>query len=234
LQTTNGSERRRKTTHQIPSFKLSKDVLHDLVNIIEEESNAVRMNERCRVTYKFKVKQREDETKTDDSAYFLTQNVIRPDLKSIELRLYSDKKEISIYIYMNKPDSFIEIEGTDVTWVYGMASRIKAIFENPNSKRRVNDFFNSKKVLLVCILPSVLLGILHAIYLSNSLYGKVSSLICWPISYSIFLYLVFRWFFPRVETEYTRQAKIRKAILGGIGAIITTALVTLILRLLGI
>jgi hypothetical protein len=219
LQTTSSSGKRSKVT-KIPAFKLSYDVLRDLCKTIDRECSVIKnVNQYCNVIYKFKVKPEDTEMKTNDSTDFLSQDIIRLDLQHIVLRLYSDDKEFTVNISFHTPGSYIFVEGNDFTWVDGIASRLKDIFIHPNRRRRVNDFFNSEKVLLVCIPPSILFGILHAIYLSDSLYTKISSLICWPITYSIFLYLLFRWLYPKIETEYTVQARFRRTMVTILSAI---------------
>ena len=136
----------------IPSFKLRKQVLEQLVDIIENQYQHIEDKDKySTVKYIFKVKQRGREIETNNPTNFLSKDIIRPDLEYIKLILQSDPIKIDVGIHFDiSNSSSINVEGNESNDVESISRRLEKVFDNPDIKS-FNYIFHSKKKWLIYI-----------------------------------------------------------------------------------
>lgn len=202
----------------IPSFKLRKQVLEQLVDIIENQYQQIKNKDKySTVKYIFKVKQRGREIETNNPTNFLSKDIIRPDLEYIKLILQSNPIKIDVGIRFDRPDSSINVEGNESNHVEDMSIRLKKVFDNPDIKS-FNYIFHSKKKWLIYIPIGLSLAIVNAITYPL-LILKIIYSISWTFLISLILDLLFGRLYPRIETEGIKEIKIRKFVWWSIVAI---------------
>jgi len=202
----------------IPSFKLRKQVLEQLVDIIENQYQQIKDKDKySTVKYIFKVKQRGREIETNNPTNFLSKDIIRPDLEYIKLVLQSDPIKIDVDIRFDIPNSSINVEGNESNHVESISRRLENVFDNPDIKN-FNYIFHSKKKWLIYIPIGLVLAIVNAITYPL-LILKIIYSISWMFLISLILDLLFGRLYPRIEIEETKEIKIRKFIWWSIVAI---------------
>jgi hypothetical protein len=201
----------------IPSFKLRKQVLEQLVDIIEYQYLQIKDKEHSTIKYIFKVKQRGREIETNNPTDFLSKDIIRPDLEYIKLVLKSDPIKIEVAIRFDMPNSLIKVEGNESNYVENISIRLEKVFDNPDIKSS-NYIFHSKKKWLIYIPIGLVLAIVNAITYPL-LILKIIYSISWTFLISLILDLLFGRLYPRIEIEETKEIKIRKFIWWSIVAI---------------
>jgi hypothetical protein len=202
----------------IPSFRLRKQVLEQLVDIIEYQYQQIKDKDKhSTVKYIFKVKQRGREVVTNNSTNFLSEDIIRPDLEYIKLILRSDPIKIDVGICFDIPNSSIKVEGNQSNNVESISRRLEKVFDNPEIKS-FNYIFHSKQKWLIYIPIGLILAIVNAITYPL-LILKIIYSISWTFLISLILDLLFVRLYPRIEIEQTKEIKIRKFIWWGIVSI---------------
>jgi hypothetical protein len=202
----------------IPSFKLRKQVLEQLVDIIENQYQEIKDKDKYSAAkYIFKVKQREREIETNNPTKFLSKDIIRPDLEYIELILQSDPIRIDVGIRLDIRNSSINVKGNESNHVEIISRRLEKVFDNPDIKS-FNYIFNSKKKWLIYIPIGLVLAIVNAITYPLLILQIMYS-ISWTFLISLILDLSFGRLYPRIEIEQTKEIKIRKFIWWSIVAI---------------
>ena len=202
----------------ITSFKLRKQVLEQLVDIIENQYQEIKDKDKySAVKYIFKVKKIEREIETNNPRIFLSKDTIRPDLEYIELILQSDPIKIDVGIRFDIPNSSINVEGNESNHVEIISRRLEKVFDNPDIKS-YNYIFNSKKKWLIYIPIGLVLAIVNAITYPLLILQIIYS-ISWMFLISLILDLSFGRLYPRIEIEQTKEIKIRKFIWWSIVAI---------------
>jgi hypothetical protein len=196
----------------IPSFKLRKQVLEQLVDIIENQYQHIEDKDKySTVKYIFKVKQRGREIETNNPTNFLSKDIIRPDLEYIKLILQSDPIKIDVGIHFDiSNSSSINVEGNESNDVESISRRLEKVFDNPDIKSS-NFIFHSKKKWLIYIPIGLVLAIVNAITYPL-LILKIIYSISWTFLISLILDLLFGRLYPRIEIEGTKEIKIRKFI----------------------
>jgi hypothetical protein len=196
----------------IPSFKLRKQVLEQLVDIIENQYQHIEDKDKySTVKYIFKVKQRGREIETNNPTNFLSKDIIRPDLEYIKLILQSDPIKIDVGIHFDiSNSSSINVEGNESNDVESISRRLEKVFDNPDIKSS-NFIFHSKKKWLIYIPIGLVLAIVNAITYPL-LILKIIYSISWTFLISLILDLLFGRLYPRIEIEGTKEIKIRKYI----------------------
>ena len=203
----------------IPSFRLRKRVLEQLVDIIEYQYQQIKDKDKYSVVkYIFKVKQRGRQVETNNPTNFLSKDIIRPDLEYIKLILQSDPIKIDVGIRFDIANSSsINVEGNESNHVESISRRLENVFDNPNIKS-FNYIFHSKKKWLIYIPIGLVLAIVNAIAYPL-LILKIIYSISWAFLISLILDLLFGRLYPRIEIEGTKEIKIRKFIWWSIVAI---------------
>jgi hypothetical protein len=203
----------------IPSFRLRKRVLEQLVDIIEYQYQQIKDKDKhSAVKYIFKVKQSGREVETNNPTNFLSKDIIRPDLEYIKLILQSDPIKIDVGIRFDIANSSsINVEGNESNHVESISRRLENVFDNPNIKSS-NYIFHSKKKWLIYIPIGLVLAIVNAIAYPL-LILKIIYSISWAFLISLILDLLFGRLYPRIEIEGTKEIKIRKFIWWSIVAI---------------
>lgn len=203
----------------IPSFKLRKQVLEQLVDIIENQYQHIEDKDKySTVKYIFKVKQRGREIETNNPTNFLSKDIIRPDLEYIKLILQSDPIKIDVGIHFDiSNSSLINVEGNESNDVESISRRLEKVFDNPDIKS-FNYIFHSKKKWLIYIPIGLSLAIVNALTYPL-LILKIIYSISWTFLISLILDLLFGRLYPRIEIEQTKEIKIRKFIWWSIVAI---------------
>ena len=203
----------------IPSFRLRKRVLEQLVDIIEYQYQQIKDKDKySAVKYIFKVKQSGREVETNNPTNFLSKDIIRPDLEYIKLILQSDPIKIDVGIRFDIANSSsINVEGNESNHVESISRRLENVFDNPNIKS-FNYIFHSKKKWLIYIPIGLVLAIVNAIAYPL-LILKIIYSISWAFLISLILDLLFGRLYPRIEIEGTKEIKIRKFIWWSIVAI---------------
>ena len=203
----------------IPSFRLRKRVLEQLVDIIEYQYQQIKDKDmHSAVKYIFKVKQRGRQVETNNPTNFLSKDIIRPDLEYIKLILQSDPIKIDVGIRFDIANSSsINVEGNESNHVESISRRLENGFDNPNIKS-FNYIFHSKKKWLIYIPIGLVLAIVNAIAYPL-LILKIIYSISWAFLISLILDLLFGRLYPRIEIEGTKEIKIRKFIWWSIVAI---------------
>ena len=203
----------------IPSFRLRKRVLEQLVDIIEYQYQQIKDKDKySAVKYIFKVKQRGRQVETNNPTNFLSKDIIRPDLEYIKLILQSDPIKIDVGIRFDIANSSsINVEGNESNHVESISRRLENVFDNPNIKS-FNYIFHSKKKWLIYIPIGLVLAIVNAIAYPL-LILKIIYSISWAFLISLILDLLFGRLYPRIEIEGTKEIKIRKFIWWSIVAI---------------
>jgi hypothetical protein len=202
----------------IPSFRLRKRVLEQLVDIIEYQYQQIKDKDKHSTSkYIFKVKQRGREIETNNTTNFLSKDIIRPDLEYIKLVLKSDPIKIEVAIRFDMPNSLIKVEGNESNYVENISRCLEKVFDNPDIKSS-NYIFHSKKKWLIYIPIGLVLAILNAITYPL-LILKIIYSISWTFLISLILDLLFGRLYPRIEIEETKEIKIRKFIWWSIVAI---------------
>jgi hypothetical protein len=203
----------------IPSFKLRKQVLEQLVDIIENQYQHIEDKDKySTVKYIFKVKQRGREIETNNPTNFLSKDIIRPDLEYIKLILQSDPIKIDVGIHFDiSNSSSINVEGNESNDVESISRRLEKVFDNPDIKS-FNYIFHSKRKWLIYIPIGLSLAIVNALTYPL-LILKIIYSISWTFLISLILDLLFGWLYPRIEIEETKEIKIRKFIWWSIVAI---------------
>jgi hypothetical protein len=196
----------------IPSFKLRKQVLEQLVDIIENQYQHIEDKDKySTVKYIFKVKQRGREIETNNPTNFLSKDIIRPDLEYIKLILQSDPIKIDVGIHFDiSNSSSINVEGNESNDVESISRRLEKVFDNPDIKS-FNYIFHSKKKWLIYIPIGLVLAIVNAITYPL-LILKIIYSISWMFLISLILDLLFGRLYPRIEIEEIKEIKIRKFI----------------------
>jgi hypothetical protein len=196
----------------IPSFKLRKQVLEQLVDIIENQYQHIEDKDKySTVKYIFKVKQRGREIETNNPTNFLSKDIIRPDLEYIKLILQSDPIKIDVGIHFDiSNSSSINVEGNESNDVESISRRLEKVFDNPDIKS-FNYIFHSKKKWLIYIPIGFVLAIVNAITYPL-LILKIIYAISWMFLISLILDLLFGRLYPRIEIEEIKEIKIRKFI----------------------
>jgi hypothetical protein len=196
----------------IPSFKLRKQVLEQLVDIIENQYQHIEDKDKySTVKYIFKVKQRGREIETNNPTNFLSKDIIRPDLEYIKLILQSDPIKIDVGIHFDiSNSSSINVEGNESNDVESISRRLEKVFDNPDIKS-FNYIFHSKKKWLIYIPIGLVLAIVNAITYPL-LILKIIYAISWMFLISLILDLLFGRLYPRIEIEEIKEIKIRKFI----------------------
>jgi hypothetical protein len=196
----------------IPSFKLRKQVLEQLVDIIENQYQHIEDKDKySTVKYIFKVKQRGREIETNNPTNFLSKDIIRPDLEYIKLILQSDPIKIDVGIHFDiSNSSSINVEGNESNDVESISRRLEKVFDNPDIKS-FNYIFHSKKKWLIYIPIGFVLAIVNAITYPL-LILKIIYSISWMFLISLILDLLFGRLYPRIEIEEIKEIKIRKFI----------------------
>lgn len=196
----------------IPSFKLRKQVLEQLVDIIENQYQHIEDKDKySTVKYIFKVKQRGREIETNNPTNFLSKDIIRPDLEYIKLILRSDPIKIDVGIHFDiSNSSSINVEGNESNDVESISRRLEKVFDNPDIKS-FNYIFHSKKKWLIYIPIGLVLAIVNAITYPL-LILKIIYSISWTFLISLILDLLFGRLYPRIEIEEIKEIKIRKFI----------------------
>jgi hypothetical protein len=196
----------------IPSFKLRKQVLEQLVDIIENQYQHIEDKDKySTVKYIFKVKQRGREIETNNPTNFLSKDIIRPDLEYIKLILRSDPIKIDVGIHFDiSNSSSINVEGNESNDVESISRRLEKVFDNPDIKS-FNYIFHSKKKWLIYIPIGLVLAIVNAITYPL-LILKIIYSISWMFLISLILDLLFGRLYPRIEIEEIKEIKIRKFI----------------------
>jgi hypothetical protein len=196
----------------IPSFKLRKQVLEQLVDIIENQYQHIEDKDKySTVKYIFKVKQRGREIETNNPTNFLSKDIIRPDLEYIKLILQSDPIKIDVGIHFDiSNSSSINVEGNESNDVESISRRLEKVFDNPDIKSS-NFIFHSKKKWLIYIPIGLVLAIVNAITYPL-LILKIIYSISWMFLISLILDLLFGRLYPRIEIEEIKEIKIRKFI----------------------
>lgn len=196
----------------IPSFKLRKQVLEQLVDIIENQYQHIEDKDKySTVKYIFKVKQRGREIETNNPTNFLSKDIIRPDLEYIKLILRSDPIKIDVGIHFDiSNSSSINVEGNESNDVESISRRLEKVFDNPDIKSS-NFIFHSKKKWLIYIPIGLVLAIVNAITYPL-LILKIIYSISWMFLISLILDLLFGRLYPRIEIEEIKEIKIRKFI----------------------
>jgi hypothetical protein len=202
----------------IPSFKLRKQVLEQLVDIIENQYQQIKDKDKySTVKYIFKIKQRGREIETNNPTNFLSKDIIRPDLEYIKLILQSDPIKINVGIRFDTPNSSINVEGNESNHVESISRHLENVFDNPTIKS-FNYIFHSKRKWLIYIPIGLSLAIVNALTYPL-LILKIIYSISWTFLISLILDLLFGWLYPRIEIEETKEIKIRKFIWWSIVAI---------------
>jgi hypothetical protein len=202
----------------IPSFRLRKRVLEQLVDIIEYQYQQIKDKDKySAVKYIFKVKQRGREVETNNPTNFLSKDIIRLDLEYIKLVLKSDPIKIDVGIRFDMPNSSIKVEGNESNRVESISRCLEKVFDNPDIKC-FNYIFHSKQKWLIYIPIGLVLAIVNAITYPL-LILKIIYSISWAFLISLLLDLLFGRLYPRIEIEGTKEIKIRKFIWWSIVAI---------------
>jgi hypothetical protein len=206
---------------KIPSIRLTTSLLEDLVEIIDREYRDIKKeNESASITYT--IEEKDGELQKENSTNFL-RHAISPDLRSIYIRLYSKDLKISVKIYLRLPwpYSYTEVEGSDSRYVEGISAQLTRVFNNRKYKTH-NDFFHSKKSLIISVPIGFAVGMLYSMAIDDPS-GKAINLIIWPIVIPFnFHFWFFPTLYPKVETEYSRTVKFRKLILSVLGGLAIT------------
>jgi hypothetical protein len=142
---------------------------------------------------------------------------LTPDTKQIVFHLHSENKKIIVVlvnsIYHN---SQFMVEGNESTWVHGKSDMLSRLLAK--SKTR-NDFFHHPKRWIAYIPVGVFFAIITGFVISNESLGRLITFLAWSIFYPLNFNYFFGWLYPKNETEYSRQVRLRKKILGGVSVI---------------
>lgn len=216
-----------KIKSKIIGCRITKDVLEEVSKVIEEEYQESKSTDKySKGNYSFKVRQREREYTTDNRSNFLSNTTLRHDLMEVDVHLYSSNTDVTVRLLLSTTmfDSYIEVTSNNLTKLNGINGRLETIFSEPKTKTR-NYLFHSRRSWLISYLIILPLMAFNPLFSQNSLSEKLVSVLVWSLGPSFLLKYFFTWLFPKIETEYIIQLKIRKAVL--------FAIVTIGLTLLG-
>lgn len=209
-----------KITSKIIGCRITKDVLDEVSKVIDEEYQEAKSTDKySTIRYSFKVRQRDREYATDNRTNFISNNIIRPDLSLVNMQLYSRNIDVIARLHLSiMDDSYIEIKSNNLTKLNGINGRIESIFSEPTIKTR-NYLFHSRWSWVISYMIAISLNVFNPLFFQYSIFDRFVWILFWSISLSIILKFFFTWLFPKVETQYSIQVKIRKAVLASIIAI---------------
>jgi hypothetical protein len=142
-----------KRTIEVSSVKLSKDLITDLVEIVDEHyQDCKTLDKYATVTYNYEYTtgRKKSKIETHNRDNFLSYDIVRTDLLKIQLHLDSKSPRIWVLIIAKPGTIHIEVSGINFTQVNGITSRIEEILDSPKAKT-FNWFFHSKRAYLYCI-----------------------------------------------------------------------------------
>lgn len=207
-----------KIKKQIPSLRVSKNLLIELCGILEKEYQSKKPEKEPAIyglTYKFS---NSDVSIQENKSKLFVENVPET-IGDIKLSLELEEASIEVTIEDTRYYDWntFSISGEDSTWVFGMAKRLEQIFEK---YKTMNHIFHTKKGYSVYALCSFGLFLLTFVGVINSGYQPEESSI--EISAGLiggnvfFMTLLFLWppmfkrAFPILEKKDSRQATIKR------------------------
>jgi hypothetical protein len=226
---------------RIPSIRLlnpPNNLIQELCIFLRNEHKALDKKEKENATFQFvrhtrKGAKKEEQEYTSPEAF--ANIYISKDVEQITMYLRTQSKSVWIDISMDSMilnESHFSVEGFDTDWVHGRTTELQTLFQkfSPNTDlyhdwRKALPIYASIVTAQTVVLYLWLLTtdqFFRAFYEIVIIGVSIMSIVGW--------YFLFRWLFPRVETEHMRRPKVRKAVLGLIGAIIVTILAEVIMQ----
>jgi len=224
-----------KVIVKIKSVKLTKNLIEQLCDILENQYNEFKKNNDDSIAWlKFSLGSETKEIETEDGKSFQKHNIPR-NFNEIKMRFHSLEKEIIINLMKDIEFYELTVTGMDSMWVNGLARKLEDVFQQ---NKTINNFFYSKKAGIIFYIVSI--GLISAIYFIFSpflpsgfqvddflkmgfisvvivaLIGVISMLVALVWFYSL------QWFFPRIEIEDSIQVKIRYWVLLIVIGVIST------------
>lgn len=236
---------------KIPTIRLSKILLRELCDILNNEYTELKKTEKDYVYWlSFEMTTTAKKIQTANSDSFLKYDLPHTFIE-IELTLHSKDKSINITFYEPSflPSQFT-VGGTDSVWVNGLTRQFEEIFQKHKTS---NHFYHSKKswLLFLGLTITVLIGTYLLVDpfgslldladttedIDSSIIALLTILRTAAMSGSALSYLlwenVFRWLFPIIEVENSIQLRVRQKIvillLAVVGSIIGGGISSLIL-----
>jgi hypothetical protein len=142
------SDDKEKRSIQIASIRLTKEIIEDVVTIIDECYVGLKTTDTdSSVMYRYHLEGRGKEFETPNRANFLARDIIRPDLTEVELTLASKNLQISV-LFNLQGTSYINVAGLSPTEVDGVTSRLESACYNPKNRTK-NYLFHQGRMFLV-------------------------------------------------------------------------------------
>lgn len=224
-----------KSHKQIPTLKLSKNLLKDMCEALESQRTLQDPNNKFSlygVEYSFD--NAESSISEKESKLFL--DSVPNEIGKIEMSLRNEKGRIHIELSNSElyDYNYFSVSGEDATWVYGITEKLERIFKQHKTR---NYIFHTKKGWGVYALCAI--GLFFTIYFPlnhivtssdpNSLPPAlfIAGLIS-GISISTVWPSIFKRVFPPLELENSLQSKFKNLIpvfiVGVFSSIIASAL----------
>jgi hypothetical protein len=224
----------------IQTIKLSNRLLKELCLMLNEEYERMEQSKEEPTLLLLAERKMEHTATANYNFKEFAEIEIPVDLRRIILQVRSHRKSIWIEIDATNgmlSESYYTVEGTDMMWIHGMRGSLEDIFIK--YRTRLNNFFQDWRksspvyALIVAGQTAVLYLWLMTIDASFRLFLDIT-IIGVSIMSAAAWHLLFRWLFPRTEMEHMGRLRVRKAVLGGIGAIIISLIALFISRFLPI
>jgi hypothetical protein len=204
----------------IHSIRLSLDLLRIVFRIINEEYESIKsVYPYCELTIVYTGRNK------DQYHYYDTQSFLDhvkdvhnlKNFKQISLWLSGSKeKDLKMELNIGNFESSYTVSGTDSKWVREVRQHLAEEFAKHKTR---NDFFHLKKTWIIWFIIGLILALLYSRYIPNPLLGYAINVLFWTGGFAFYLIWLFTWLFPKIETEYMIQTKIRKWVLGGLATI---------------
>lgn len=225
-----------KTRKQIPTIKLSKNLLEDLCKTLDAEFKKVNQkaeSEKYGVEYEFS----NSNTLVNEKESKLFLENVPIELGRIEMSLESEKGNVTIEFSNSKYFEWnrFSVSGEDSTWVFGITKNLEQVFNRYKTK---NYIFHTKKgwgIYLLCAVGlffSLFIPLNHQITPSDPKEegvsaGVIAIMLSMTSVWAVWPY-IFKRAFPILELENSLQSKLKNLvvvfIIGVISSIIASAL----------
>ena len=196
---------------------MNKDFIYQLSNRLEEETKKIPPEENPDITYTIYYG-KEDEKETPNVEKF---RILMQDRKVKEARIwiYSTSKKIYTHIQDYKIGCEVKNENAiDDNWAIGVRTRLFEIFERHKAIR--HSLTTARLVPLSLLISACFSYIIFLIIdrTSKIEYNDNFVIFLVVLTFDILLgvFYLFRWLFPKIETEFMERIKFRKMILAGI------------------
>lgn len=226
-----------RTTLESKAIKINEKLLTEICEVLDKQNLDFLQKEKEDKYYsrslEYSLITKNKKIETENSNSFL-KNWNAKNFKEIKMFFRAEENIIHVRLGGIYERLECDVESLDSMWVNGLIKRFEEIFEKYETK---NEFFHSRSAYIIYVgipvaLSAGFLSLLGPILPEGELedlpfseVGKsaiITLIFVVTVATSFFWGELFRWLFPKIETENMIQIKIRKIVLGGIGAIFVT------------